>query len=122
MEKLIKYVRIFFSPVYWKQLKHRAALSVTDNAWGYRVVGRLNYNNVFAGVNVMPQISWKHDVDGVSPTPEFNEGRQALGLGVDLSYKETYKLGVSYTNFLDSGDFDVTRDRDFVSLSASVTF
>jgi len=95
---------------------------VTDTAWGYRAVARLNYNNVFAGVNVSPQISWKHDVDGVSPTPEFNEGRQALGLGVTMSYKETYKLDLSYTNFLDNGDFDVTRDRDFVSLSASVTF
>jgi len=95
---------------------------VTDSAWGYRAVAKLDYPNAFAGVSVSPQISWKHDVDGVSPTPEFQEDRQALGLGVTFSYKDTYNLGVSYTNYLNEGDFDVLRDRDFVSMNASVSF
>jgi len=95
---------------------------VTDSAWGYRVVAKLDYPNAFAGVSVSPKVSWKHDVNGVSPTPEFQEDRQALGLGVTFSYKDTYNVGVSYTNYLDDGDFDVLRDRDFVSLNASVSF
>ena len=95
---------------------------VTDSAWGYRAVAKLDYPNAFAGVSVSPQISWKHDVNGVSPTPEFQEDRQALGLGVTFSYKDTYNLGVSYTNYLNEGDFDVLRDRDFISMNASVSF
>jgi len=95
---------------------------VTDSAWGYRAVAKLDYPNAFAGVSVSPMISWKHDVDGVSPTPEFQEDRQALGLGVTFSYKDTYSLGVSYTNYLNDGDFDVLRDRDFISMNASVSF
>jgi len=95
---------------------------VTESAWGYRAVAKLDYPNAFAGVSVSPQISWKHDVNGVSPTPEFQEDRQALGLGVTFSYKDTYNLGVSYTSYLNDGDFDVLRDRDFVSMNASVSF
>lgn len=95
---------------------------VTDSAWGYRAVAKLDYPNAFAGVRVSPQISWKHDVNGVSPTPEFQEDRQALGLGLGFSYKDTYNLGVSYTSYLDDGDFDVLRDRDFISMNASVSF
>jgi hypothetical protein len=95
---------------------------VSDSAWGYRAVAKLDYSNIFAGVSMSPQISWKHDVDGVSPTSEFQEDRQALGLGVTFSYKDTYNLGISYTNYLNDGDFDVLRDRDFISMNASVSF
>ena len=95
---------------------------VTESAWGYRAVAKLDYPNAFAGVRVSPSISWKHDVDGVSPTPEFQEDRQALGLGVTFSYKDTYNVGASYTSYLNDGDFDILRDRDFVSLNASVSF
>jgi hypothetical protein len=95
---------------------------VTESAWGYRAVAKLDYPNAFAGVSVSPSISWKHDVDGISPTPEFQEDRQALGLGVTFSYKDTYNVGASYTSYLDDGDFDILRDRDFVSLNASVSF
>ena len=39
----------------------------TEFAWGYRLVGKLDYNNVFAGVNVSPRVVFSHDVDGITP-------------------------------------------------------
>ncbi len=33
-----------------------------DFSWGYQLVGRLDYNNVFAGVNVSPLLVFAHDV------------------------------------------------------------
>ncbi len=94
---------------------------VTRAAWGYRALAKWDYTNLFGGVSMSPKITFKHDVKGTSPTSDFQEGRKALGLGVDFSYKDSYKFGASLTKFLDS-DFDTSRDRDFVSLTASASF
>ncbi|MES9904420.1 MAG: DUF1302 family protein, partial [Sedimenticola sp.] len=94
---------------------------VTRTAWGYRALAKWDYTNLFGGVSMSPKITFKHDVKGTSPTSDFQEGRKALGLGVDFSYKDSYKFGASLTKFLDS-DFDTSRDRDFVSLTASASF
>ena len=55
---------------------------VTKNSWGYRIVGRLDYDGVVDGGTVSPRIAFAHDVDGVGPT--FNEGVKALTLGLGL--------------------------------------
>jgi hypothetical protein len=95
---------------------------VTANSWGYRIRGVLDYPNVFAGVNLKPNIAWSHDVDGYSPVPGgFNEGSKAVSLGLDADYASTYTASLSYTNFFD-GTYNTQRDRDFVSLSFGVNF
>ncbi|MGH8396516.1 MAG: DUF1302 domain-containing protein, partial [Pseudomonas sp.] len=40
---------------------------VTANSWGYRARAILDYNNVFAGVNLKPNVSWSQDVSGYGP-------------------------------------------------------
>ena len=49
----------------------------TDFAWGYRVVAKADFNNIFAGVNMSPRMIFSHDVDGITPDPMFlfTEGR-----------------------------------------------
>ncbi|HHW2663574.1 TPA: DUF1302 family protein, partial [Pseudomonas aeruginosa] len=82
-----------------------------------------DYPDVFAGVNLKPNVAWSHDVDGYSPGPggNFEEGRKAVSLGIDAEYMNKYSSSLSYTNFFD-GKYSTTEDRDFVALSFGVNF
>ena len=91
----------------------------TSGSWGYRARGILDYNNVFAGINLKPNVAWSHDVDGYGPV--FNEGAKAVSLGLDADYQNTYTASLSYTNFF-GGDYNTQTDRDFVALSFGVNF
>jgi hypothetical protein len=94
---------------------------VTSTAWGYRARAIWDYNDVFAGVNLKPNISWSHDVNGYGPNGLFNEGSKAVSLGLDAEYANTYTAGLSYTDFF-GGDFNTSVDRDFVALTLGVNF
>jgi hypothetical protein len=91
----------------------------TKTSWGYRARAIWDYSDAFAGVNLKPNISWSHDVDGYGPN--FNEGAKAASIGLDAEYRNTYTAGVSYTNFF-GGDYNVLTDRDFLALSVGVNF
>ena len=95
----------------------------TATSWGYRGRAIWEYNDVFAGVNLKPNVAWSHDVDGYSPGPggNFEEGRKAVSLGVDAEYQNTYTASLAYTNFFD-GKYTTVDDRDFVALSFGVNF
>lgn len=95
----------------------------TANSWGYRGRAIWDYNDVFAGVNLKPNVAWSHDVSGYSPGPggNFEEGRKAVSLGVDAEYQNTYTASLAYTNFFD-GKYTTVDDRDFVALSFGVNF
>ncbi|MGG2399384.1 DUF1302 domain-containing protein [Pseudomonas sp. SH1-B] len=94
---------------------------VTSTSWGYRVRGIWEYSNAFAGVNLKPNISWSHDVDGYGPNGLFNEGAKAVSIGIDADYRNTYTASLSYTDFF-GGDYNVAVDRDFLALSFGVSF
>ncbi|RWU17167.1 DUF1302 domain-containing protein [Pseudomonas alkylphenolica] len=91
----------------------------TSNSWGYRLRGKLDYQNVVAGINLSPNLAWSHDVQGYGPN--FDEGSKAVSVGVDADYLNTYTASLSYTNYFD-GDFNTNVDRDFVALSFGVNF
>ncbi|MEB0048408.1 MULTISPECIES: DUF1302 domain-containing protein [unclassified Pseudomonas] len=95
----------------------------TANSWGYRGRAIWEYNDVFAGVNLKPNVAWSHDVSGYSPGPggNFEEGRKAVSLGVDAEYQNTYTASLAYTNFF-GGKYSTVDDRDFVALSVGVNF
>ncbi|MDN5517373.1 MAG: DUF1302 domain-containing protein, partial [Pseudomonas sp.] len=94
---------------------------VTSTSWGYRVRGIWEYSNVFAGVNLKPNISWSHDVDGYGPNGLFNEGAKAVSFGIDADYRNTYTASLSYTDFF-GGEYNTAVDRDFLALSFGVSF
>ena len=95
----------------------------TATSWGYRGRAIWEYNDVFAGVNLKPNVAWSHDVSGYSPGPggNFEEGRKAVSLGLDAEYQNTYTASLAYTNFFD-GKYTTVDDRDFVALSFGVNF
>lgn len=97
---------------------------VTEFAWGYRLRTAATYRDVFLGIDLIPTLAWSHDVDGYSPEPgqAFNEGRQSVGLGLGFEFDANTKASINYTTFTNAANYDVLRDRDFISLSASYSF
>lgn len=95
-----------------------------DTSWGYRLAGRLDYLNAFAGFNVSPRFAWQHDVDGVSPGPggNFIAGRKALTLGLGFNYQNTWEVDLSYTAFLGASRYNLISDRDFIGTTVKYSF
>lgn len=96
---------------------------MTKFSWGYRVRAGLEYPNLLAGVTVKPTMSFLHDMKGNSPSPgqQFLEDRKTLGLGVNFEYLSRYSAGINMTRYFGK-DYNPLEDRDFVSLTASVSF
>ena len=70
---------------------------ITENSWGYRLVGSLQYPNALFTGNLTPRIAFFHDVKGVSQT--FNEGVKSLSFGAGLEIKKRLNFDVSYNMF-----------------------
>ena len=70
---------------------------VTENSWGYRLVGRLDFSNFVFGANVAPRFAFNHDVKGVSQT--FNEATKSYSLGANFDWQKKLTLDLSYNSF-----------------------
>lgn len=91
----------------------------TDFSWGYRARASLAYSNVFAGVNLTPNIAWSHDVEGYGPS--FQEGSKTISIGLNADYANKYEASLSYTNYF-GGKYNMNVDRDFASVSVGMNF
>ena len=99
------------------------AMLVADaTSWGYRLAGRLDYNNAVGAVRLSPYAQFQHDANGNSagPSGPFLEGRTAFTAGLGLGYLDDMRMDLSYTMF--GGSTNYLRGRDFVSVSASWSF
>jgi hypothetical protein len=96
---------------------------VTQDSFGYVARAALTYPNVLSGVNLKPQLSIKHGLKGYGPEPgaAFREGEKAIGLTLTADYLNQYQFEVGYTSFL-GGDYNALEDRDYFTLSTSVSF
>lgn len=96
-----------------------------STSWGYRVVGRLDYNNaLFGAVNLQPRFAWRHDVSGITPGPggNFLKGRKAITLGLSGTYQNVIEVDLSYTGFLGDSRQNLIHDRDFTAFSIKYSF
>lgn len=91
----------------------------TDDAWGYRLLGIADFNNVFSGVNLRVRGTFSHDVDGTTPNPLFLffEDRKSANIGFTFDYLSKLQATISYNAFWDGGPANGLSDKDFVSLS-----
>ncbi|MGD8439052.1 MAG: DUF1302 domain-containing protein [Holophagae bacterium] len=85
-------------------------------SWGYRLAGKLTYNNAIGAWSLNPRFGWQHDVDGVTPGPggNFIAGRTALTLGVSATYQNRWEVDLSYTMYSGADRWNLINDRDFV--------
>jgi hypothetical protein len=88
------------------------------------VVGRLDYNNVVAGVNISPLLVFAHDVGGNTPLPlgNFVHGRKTITLGADFTYQNAWAMELRYVNFGGAGRYNLLGDRDYVSATLKYSF
>jgi hypothetical protein len=94
----------------------------TEFAWGYRAVVKMDYTNVFAGINMSPRIVFSHDVKGITPDPLFMfiEGRKSTSLGLKFDYQSRWSADLNYNSFFGGvGTTNKMEDRDYVSFSVS---
>ncbi|WP_434952086.1 DUF1302 domain-containing protein [Shewanella sp. HL-SH4] len=92
----------------------------TDFAWGYRLVAKADFNNVFAGVNMAPRMIFSHDVDGITPDPMFlfTEGKKSVALGLNFEYQNRWGVDFSYNSFFGGvGTTNAMEDRDYISFN-----
>lgn len=96
---------------------------ISDFSWGYRLYGKLIYRGLFGHqLSMSPSVYLAQDVKGVSIGHEMQEGRVTVQSGIDFTYKKSSKVGISYTWFADSADYNPLRDRDYASISYSYSF
>ncbi|MFT5163570.1 MAG: hypothetical protein ACI9FJ_002166 [Alteromonadaceae bacterium] len=92
----------------------------SKSAWGYRLIAKADFNNVFAGINVSPRLVFSHDVNGITPDPIFLfvEDRKSLGMTLSFDYQSRWSADVSYNRFWGGqGTTNTFADRDYVSFS-----
>ena len=92
----------------------------TEFAWGYRVIAKLDYTNVIAGINISPRITFFHDVKGTTPDPLFMfiEDRKSVSMGLTFDYQSTWSADLSYNGFFDGvGTTNKMEDHDYVSFN-----
>ncbi len=93
-------------------------------SWGYQLVGRLDYNNAFKGVNVSPLLVFTHDVRGNTPLPmgNFLHGRKSLTVGAEFTFQNSWALDVRYVDFFGAGRYNLLGDRDYISCNLKYSF
>lgn len=105
-------------------LSEPASAFADSFSWGYQLVGRLDYNNAFQGVNVSPLIVYSHDVGGNTPLPlgNFLHGRKTLTIGAEFTFQNAWALDLRYVNFFGAGRYNLLSDRDYVSCNLKYSF
>lgn len=96
----------------------------TDFAWGYQMLARLEYNNLFAGINVYPSVAFSHDVSGNSPAPLSNylEGRKSISLAAELVWQNAWSMDLRYVNYFGGGKQNLLADRDYFATTLKYSF
>jgi len=94
-----------------------------QDSWGYRILAKLDYFNVFGPIGFTPRIGWSHDVRGVSPLGgPFLEDRKAITIGLAANYLASWTADVSYTNYFGAGSYNGINDRDFIGFNLKYSF
>ncbi len=93
-------------------------------SWGYQLLARLEYNNVFPNVNLQPTLALTHDVSGNTPLPlgNFIRDRKSVNLTVEFIYRNAWSLELRYVNFFAAGAYNLLADRDYVATTVKYSF
>ena len=93
-------------------------------SWGYQLLGRLDYNNLFPNINVTPSLGFSHDVTGNTPLPLGNyiKGRKSINVSVEFTYRNALSLELRYVNFTGAGRYNLLTDRDYFATTVKYSF
>jgi Protein of unknown function (DUF1302) len=101
-----------------------ASMFADPTSWGYQLAARLDYNDVFGGVNMSPSLAFGQDVSGNTPLPlgNFIEGRTSLTMAVEFTYLNRWAWELRYVNYSGGGLANLIADRDFVTATMKYSF
>ncbi len=93
-------------------------------SWGYQVLGRLDYNNIFPNVNMTPTVAFTQDIRGNTPSPlgNFVHGRKSINVSVEFAYRNAWSLELRYVNFSGAGRYNLFGDRDYFASTVKYSF
>jgi hypothetical protein len=93
-------------------------------SWGYQLLARLDYNNIFPNVNMQPSVAFTHDVHGNTPLPlgNFVRDRRSVNVAVEFTYRNAWSLELRYVNFFGAGRFNLLGDRDYFATTVKYSF
>ncbi|MDO8544139.1 MAG: DUF1302 domain-containing protein [Opitutaceae bacterium] len=93
-------------------------------SWGYQVLGRLEYNNIFPNVTLFPTVAFTHDVRGNTPLPLGNyvRGRKSINVALEFSYRNAWSFELRYVNYNGAGRFNLLGDRDYFASTIKYSF
>lgn len=95
-----------------------------DFSWGYQVLGRLDYNNIFPNVNLQPTVAFTHDLRGVTPLPLGNyvRDRKSVNVAVEFTYRNAWSIELRYVRFFGASRFNLLADRDYFASTLKYSF
>jgi hypothetical protein len=95
-----------------------------DFSWGYQFLGKLDYNNLFAGVNISPNLGFTHDVQGNTPLPLGNylRGRKSLTVAAEFVFQNAWVFELRYVNYFGAGNRNLLFDRDYLATTLRYSF
>ena len=109
--------------------ENAAALDPTRDryAYGFRTVFEPAYYQVLSGLDISFPIGLGYNPMGKSPVdPIFNGGGADHGgdwnVGIKATYLQTWRMGLTYTNYFGDSNTQTLADRDFISLYIERTF
>jgi len=93
-------------------------------AAGYRLITRLEYDNLIFGWNFKPQIIWSQDVTGIaiSPSQNFVMGTKNWQISTDIETGTEFTIQVFYQGWTGGRTVDANRDKDFTGFAVNYSF
>jgi hypothetical protein len=94
----------------------------TDFSWGYRLLVSMSLPRPARGIDLIPLISWRHDVEGYAVDGSQVEGRSAITFRMRAVFQRAFFLDLTRTWNNSTNDYDILRDKDIYSIALGVSF
>jgi len=93
-------------------------------AAGYRLITRLEYDNLIFGWNFKPQIIWSQDVTGIAiaPSQNFIAGTKNWQVSTDIEPSPSWSVQLFYQGWTGGGTVNANRDKDFAGFAVNYSF
>jgi hypothetical protein len=108
--------------------KNEAAVAqnTTEDAWSMRMLFEPSYFQVFSGLDLTVPIGFGWNFSGRSSSIGFYQKNTSeagdVSIGLNLTYLNVWKTGISYVNYWGSESKQALADRDTISCYISRTF
>ena len=92
-------------------------------SWGYSFKLKPTWQSVLPGLDINLPVSLSQGVHGNSPLgASFVEGKNKVGVTVELEYKSRYMMQIGYVCFFGGDSNNSQNDRDYLSMNLKYTF